>query len=119
MGESKSPIGDLIQARMDATGWSLRRIQHESGISKTQITNYLQGLKNMPHTENVHRLAIVLQLPEVVVVDALLATVGLARPRGGGVPDLEQAIDAQPWLDVRGKAGLKALARSARETSSC
>lgn len=112
-----TPLGDLIQARMDTTGWSARRIGRESGISKTQIGNYMHGpVINMPTTASLRRLAAVLALPERVVVDAALATVGLARPRGGGVPDLDEALDSQPWLSDQDKAALRAFLAQKRAT---
>lgn len=116
MSSNLTPLGELIQARQDVTGWSLRRLEKESGISKSMITKYKVGpLTDMPGTANLRALAAVLALPESVIVDAALATVGLQRPRGGGVPDLDEAIDSQPWLDTSDKEGLRAYLRSKRQ----
>ena len=112
-----TPLGDLIRARLDATGWSVRRLGRESGISKTQIGKYMTGpLTDMPGTDSLRRLAAALAMPERVVVDATLATVGLARPRGGGVPDLDEALDAQPWLTAKDKEALRAFLAAKRST---
>lgn len=112
-----TPLGDLIQARLDATGWSVRRLGREAQISKSQIGKYMQGpMTDMPGTNSLKRLAAALVLPERVVVDAALATVGLARPRGGGVPDLDEALDAQPWLSDTDKAALRAFLAHKRAT---
>lgn len=110
-----TPLGDLIQARLDTTGWSRRRLEREAGISKTQIGNYMFGpLVNMPGTASLRRLAAALALPEQVIVDAALATVGLARPRGGGVPDIDEALDGTPWLSEDDRAALRAFLDSKR-----
>lgn len=112
-----TPLGDLIQARMRAQGWSLRRIGREAGISKAQIGDYMYGpMVNMPATARIRRLAGALAMPEQVVVDAALATVGLARPRGGGIPDIDEALDAQPWLTGEDKSALRAYLASKRST---
>lgn len=112
-----TPLGDLIQARLDATGWSKRRLGREANISKSQVDNYLVGpLINMPTTQHLRRLAAALGLPERVVVDAALATVGLARPRGGGVPDLDEAVESQPWLTSEDKSALRAFLAAKRQT---
>jgi transcriptional regulator with XRE-family HTH domain len=112
-----TPLGDLIQARMDTTGWSLRHVGREAGISKSQIAKYMHGpMVNMPTTSRLRQLAGALALPERVVVDAALATVGLARPRGGGVPDIVEALESQPWLTGEDKAALRAFLASKRQT---
>jgi transcriptional regulator with XRE-family HTH domain len=112
-----TPLGDLIQARMDALGWSMRRVGREAGISKAQIGDYMYGpMVNMPATSRIRALAGALAMPERVVVDAALATVGLARPRGGGTPDIDEALDAQPWLTGDDKAALRAYLASKRST---
>jgi transcriptional regulator with XRE-family HTH domain len=110
-----TPLGDLIDARLRSTGWSVRRLGREAGISKTQVGKYMTGpLTDMPGTDSLRRLAAALVLPEQVIVDAALATVGLARPRGGGVPDLDEALDAQPWLSSEDKDALRAFLASKR-----
>lgn len=110
-----TPLGLLIQAREDQTAWSQRRIAKEAGISKTTIGNLKWGpVVNMPDTATLRRLAGALAVPEVVVVDAALATVGLARPRGGAVPDVEEAIDSQPDLGEKEREALKAFIRGLR-----
>lgn len=112
-----TPLGDLIEARLRATGWSIRRLGREAGIGKTQVGKYMTGpLTNMPATDNLRRLAAALAMPERVVVDAALATVGLARPRGGGVPDLDEALNAQPWLSEQDRDALRAFLASKRST---
>lgn len=112
-----TPLGDLIDARLRTAGWSVRRLERESGIGRTMLGKYRYGpLTDMPSTARLKRLAGALALPEQVVVDATLATVGLARPRGGGVPDLEEALDSQPWLAPEDKAALRAFLRQKRST---
>lgn len=113
-----TPLGDLIRSRLNTTGWSVRRLAREAGISKTQVGKYMTGpLVDMPGTASLRRLAGALAMPEQVVVDAALATVGLARPRGGGVPDLDEALDAQPWLSDADKVALRAFLASKRTGS--
>lgn len=105
-----TPLGDLIAARQRITGWSLRDLERESHISKTMWLKYKTGpLANMPSTSNLRAIAAVLALPEYVIVEAALATVGLGGHRPSAVPDINAAIDAQPWLDEGDRNGLKAL----------
>lgn len=114
MARHLTPLGELIQARLDATGWSVRKFAIEAGISKTQVGNYMHGpMIDMPKTENVRRLAAAMVIPERVVVAAALETVQLAHPASGS-RSLEDVIDEQAFLDGDDKDAFKAWVRAKR-----
>jgi transcriptional regulator with XRE-family HTH domain len=114
MARELTPLGELIQSRLDATGWSVRKLAQEAGISKTQVGNYMHGpMIDMPKTENIRRLAAALVLPERVVVSAALETVQLAHPSSGN-RNLEDVIDEQAYLGVEDKDAFKAWVRAKR-----
>lgn len=118
-GHDLTPLGELIQARQDATGWSMRRLEREVGISKTMLGKYKRGpLTNMPDTASLRRLAAVLAMPESIVVEAALTTVGLASPRGNSSVDIEDVIRQQAYLDEADREGLLALIRAKRRGRS-
>lgn len=115
MAGKLTPLGELIQARLDATGWSRRQLERESGISKTQLGNYMQGpMTDMPRTESIRRLTAVLAVPERIVVAAALETVNLAHPGGAGTRSLEEVIEEQAYLDDTDKQAFKAWVKAKR-----
>lgn len=111
---TRTPLGELIQARLDATGWSRRKFAQEASCSRTHVTNLMFGpLTNMPDTGTLRHLSAALAVPEHVVVAAALETVGLAHP-GGRRTTLEDAIAEAPFLNDSDKEGLRAMVQAKR-----
>jgi transcriptional regulator with XRE-family HTH domain len=117
MMSDMTPVGELIEETRRLNDWSYRDLERRSGdvVSKARFQQLARGqLRAMPEARTINGIAKALALPVSVVVDRLLATLGIPRPGGGPQPP-ELAIAADEHLDEAAKEALLAQLRLLRE----
>lgn len=114
-----TPIAELIEEVRALNGWSYRDLERRSRsvVSKSRFQQFVyREMRSLPEARTINGVAQALGLPVSIVVDRMLATLGIPRPSGSGEPQPpEVAIQADDQLDQAAKDALLAQLRLLRE----
>lgn len=116
---SMTPIAELIEEVRALNGWSYRDLERRSRgvVSKSRFQQFVyREMRSLPEARTINGVAQALGLPVSIVVERMLATLGIPRPSGSGEPQPpEVAIEADEHLDRESKDLLLATLRKLRE----
>lgn len=112
------PLSRLIQSIEDGQGWTDREVSRRiAAAGHTMSHSYIGKLKNKPiqsvNASMVQTLAIGLGVPEAVVAEAALASMGV-RIDTGSSAGLDVAIATEEALTDRDKRLLRSLVKEMR-----
>lgn len=110
-------LARLIDASMAANGLKQADVARRTGISTSRISGMTNHeLKDLPGKETIYSLARGLGVPPWVVMEACLESLGL--PTKPGYVTIDDAVAADPTLDMASKRAILAFVTHLRTTAS-